>query len=237
MNSWLKKAVNFFARIFRGKDYNIDSSLPAGVIMGIIFRRIIELGRCLIRGVVFSFDLKKLVFIGKGVVLRNRKNISFGNGVTIGRYCLLDGLSENGIKIGNNVTIGDYTIMEASGTISDMGLGIIIGNNSGIGAFSFVGGAGGVTIGDNVIIGQRVSFHPENHNYDDVKVPIRLQGVNRKGITIENDCWVGANVVFLDGSYVGEGTVVAAGSVVRGSIPPYSVIGGIPCRILKSRQE
>jgi acetyltransferase-like isoleucine patch superfamily enzyme len=52
---------------------------------------------------------------------------------------------------------------------------------------------------------------------------------------IEDDCWVGANTTFLDGAHVGRGCVIAAGSLVRGEIPPYSVLVGSPARVLKSR--
>ena len=55
------------------------------------------------------------------------------------------------------------------------------------------------------------------------------------GILVEDDCWVGANVVFLDGAHVGRGSVVAAGAVVRGKIPAYSVVAGVPARVLRSR--
>jgi acetyltransferase-like isoleucine patch superfamily enzyme len=84
-------------------------------------------------------------------------------------------------------------------------------------------------------MGQRVSFHSENHKFDRIDIPIRLQGVSRQGITIEDDCWVGANVTFLDGAHVGRGCVIGAGSVVKGTIPPYSVIAGAPAKVLRSR--
>lgn len=78
-------------------------------------------------------------------------------------------------------------------------------------------------------------MHSENHNYKNVEIPIRLQGINRKGIKIGDDCWIGAKVTILDGTVLGNGCVVAAGAVVRGIIPPYSIIGGVPAKIIKSR--
>lgn len=90
-------------------------------------------------------------------------------------------------------------------------------------------------IGNDVIMGQWVSFHPENHNFESLDLPIRLQGVNRQGIVVEDDCWIGAKVTFLDGAHVGKGCVIAAGAVVRGVIPPYSVAAGIPAKVIKSR--
>jgi len=115
------------------------------------------------------------------------------------------------------------------------GEGLSIGKNSGIGDYAWIGAAGGVTIGSNVIMGQFVSFHSQEHEFDDTAMPIRQQGTTQRGITIGDDCWIGARVTFLDGSRVSEGCVVAAGSVVRGDIPPFSVIAGVPARVIRKR--
>jgi acetyltransferase-like isoleucine patch superfamily enzyme len=83
-------------------------------------------------------------------------------------------------------------------------------------------------------MGSYVSFHSENHNFSDTTKLIREQGVTSKGIKIGNNVWVGAKVSFLDGSTVGNHCVVAAGAVVNGAFPDYSVIGGVPAKILKT---
>lgn len=106
-----------------------------------------------------------------------------------------------------------------------------------MGAFSFIGAAGGVWIGENVIMGQRVSFHSENHCSDRSDIPICLQGVTRQGITVEDNCWTGENVVFLDGAHVGEGRIIGAGSVVRGNIPANLVAVGVPAKVIRSRTK
>jgi len=118
----------------------------------------------------------------------------------------------------------------------NVGEGARIGNNSAVDAYSFVGAAGMIEIGENVIMGQHVSFHAENHNFERTDIPIKLQGTRRQGIVVEDDCWVGSNTTFLDGSHVGRGCVIAAGSVVRGEIPAYSIAAGVPARVLRSRQ-
>lgn len=227
--------LQFIARHFKGEEYELDQGLPVSALLGLAVRRGISLARCMLRGI--ALNPHKLVFVSSCVELRNRKFISFGKGVTLGKNVTIDGLSREGVVIGDGVNIGPYTIIEASGTITNLGKGIRIGQYSGVGGFSFIGGAGGVVIGKNVIMGQWVSFHPENHNYGSLDLPIRLQGVSRKGIIVGDDCWIGAKVTFLDGALVGEGCVIAAGAVVRGEIPPYSIAAGVPAKVIKSRKE
>jgi len=230
MSRLLYSLLQWIACKFKGKQYELDTRLPLEALAGLAYRR----GISLLRGIILHPS--QPVFAASGVELRNRSLISFGKGVTLGRSVVIDGLSVEGVKIGNGANIGPYTIIEATGSITDLGKGIRIGSNSGIGGFSFIGGAGGVEIGKDVIMGQWVSFHPENHNYDRQDIPIRLQGVNRKGIVIGDNCWVGAKVTFLDGAHVGSGCVIAAGSVVRGKIPDNVIVAGVPARIIKSRQ-
>ncbi len=72
-----------------------------------------------------------------------------------------------------------------------------------------------------------------NHNYKDPSTPIYLQGETVSEITVEDDCWIGANVVITAGVKIGKHSVVAAGAVVTKSIPPYSVAVGNPARVIK----
>jgi acetyltransferase-like isoleucine patch superfamily enzyme len=174
------------------------------------------------------------VFMASGVNLRGASLIRFGKGVTLERGVIIDGLMRHGVKLGDHVRIGPYSTLLGA-PISNLGEGITMGANSAIDAYSFIGSSGPVTIGENVIMGQHVCFHPENHNFDRTDVPIKLQGTVRQGITIEDDVWVGANVTFLDGAHVGRGCVIGAGSLVRGNIPAYSVAVGAPARIVRSR--
>ncbi|MNY28347.1 putative acetyltransferase [compost metagenome] len=98
-----------------------------------------------------------------------------------------------------------------------------------------MGGSGGVSIGDDTIIAQYFSAHPENHIYEDVSVPIRQQGTRRAAICIGEDCWIGAKVTVLAGVTIGKGSIVGAGSVVTKDIPPHSIAIGNPARVVKTR--
>ena len=82
-------------------------------------------------------------------------------------------------------------------------------------------------------MGEYVSFHSENHIFSDTSKLIRKQGVTSKGIVLGNNIWVGAKATFLDGTVVGNNSVVAAGAVVKGKFPENVVIGGVPAKIIK----
>jgi acetyltransferase-like isoleucine patch superfamily enzyme len=158
-----------------------------------------------------------------------------GGLVRLGDHCLIDCTSRGGIHLGRNFKLGAFSRVIASGTLSDLGKGIRIGDNVGIGEFAYIGGAGGVEIGHDTIVGQYFSVHPENHVFSDPEVPIRDQGVTRKGIKVGQGCWIGARVTLIDGVSIGNNCVIAAGSVVTKSFPDKTVIGGVPARLLYSR--
>lgn len=179
-----------------------------------------------------SMPLKSIV--GRNAKTRFQHKIKWGKQMKIGESILLSGLGTEGIIFGNNVSIGDFSRIIVSTTFNDLGSFIKIGNNVGMGEFTYLGGAGGLEIGDDCIIGQYLSCHPENHNFENKEELIRMQGTTRKGIKIGRNCWIGSKVTFLDGVEIGYGCVVAAGSVVNKSFPAYSVIGGIPAKLLKT---
>lgn len=231
MNEILFRLLEKAIRHIKDKSYHIDRRIPIASIIRIFIDRLISL----LRSVAHGFNPLDQIFFGNNITIHSKRLFNAERGTSIGSFSYINALSSEGIKLGKNVSIGAYCRLEASGTITDIGKGIVIGNNSGMGAYSFIGGAGGVKIGSDVIMGQWVSFHSENHNFDNVDIPIRLQGINRKGIVIEDDCWIGAKATFLDGAHVGHGSVIAAGALVRGYIPPYSIAAGVPARVIRTR--
>lgn len=229
-------AINFIIRKIKKKDYELDPQIKSSVLLSIIFERIDNL----LRGTIKKIGVKsngKIIFVGKNVTLKNKRYIEFGNGVTLENNVVLDGLSREGLLLGNNVKIGSYTIIQCTGSLKHIGKGFRIGDNSGVGDYCFFGSAGGIKIGENVIMGQNVRFHSENHIFDRIDIPIREQGVNQKGIVVGDDCWIGAGVVFLDGVTVGRGCVIGANTLVNKDLPPYSIAVGNPVRVIKHRNK
>jgi acetyltransferase-like isoleucine patch superfamily enzyme len=233
MVNFLYRALEHGLSTLKKREYRLDRSIPLSLLVGTVLRRF----GWLVRGAVKCLVLQRrvgFVFMAPKVNLRNAALIRFGKGVTLERGVIVDGLSRDGIEFGDNVMIGPYSVIRA-GMLSNLGVGVRMGGNCSMDAYSYIGAGGPVTIGDNVIMGQHIAFHSENHEYDRVDIPIKHQGTRRKGIVIEDDCWVGSNTTFLDGAHVGCGCVIAAGSLVRGEIPPYSIVVGAPARVLRSR--
>ncbi|HEX2548554.1 MAG TPA: acyltransferase, partial [Gammaproteobacteria bacterium] len=139
---------------------------------------------------------------------------------------------------GSNVSFGPRSRIECTGNIQWIGKGIYVGDNVGLGTDNFYGCAGGITIGNDTIIGNFVSFHSENHNHDDLKVPIRSQGVSRIGIKVGSGCWIGAKSTILDGADIGDGCIIAAGALVTaGTYNAFGIYGGVPAKLIKYRSS
>lgn len=214
-------------------EYRIDRSVRPDWLLGIVSRRMTWLLRGFLKCLVLQRRFR-VVFMAPMVNLRNASGIRFGRGVTLERGAIIDGLSRDGVEIGDNVTIGAYSIIRSS-VLTNLGAGVRMGRGSAMDAYCFIGAAGPISIGENVIMGQHVSFHAENHKSGRTDTPIKLQGTERVGIVVENDCWIGSNTTFLDGAHVETGCVIGAGSIVRGRIPAYSVAVGAPAHVIKSR--
>lgn len=217
-------------------DYKVDENITDSVMLGIIF----EKGFMFLRGLWHKIFIKKskgLLFVGKRVQLKCRGKMIFKGTTLIEDGVKIDALSRGGIEVGENFSIGRNSIIECTGVIRELGEKLTIGKNVGIAANAFISMRGPVTIGDDTIFGPNVAIHAENHNFNDAKVPIRLQGATRKGVTIGSDCWIGSNVKILDGVTIGNGCIIAAGAVVNKDIPDYSIAGGIPAKIIKERDR
>ncbi|WP_434531453.1 acyltransferase [Haloarcula sp. NS06] len=96
-------------------------------------------------------------------------------------------------------------------------------------------GHGSIRIGTDVLIGPHTVLAAANHTFSDPKAPIIQQEISKEGIKINDDVWVGANCTILDGVTLGEGSVVAAGSVVTEPVPENAVVAGVPAKQIGTR--
>jgi acetyltransferase-like isoleucine patch superfamily enzyme len=228
----LRKLTNKIASKIKKSEYTIDPSISNTDLASIVFGKFIMLARGIFAS---ALSLKRgfPFFRGGSVALHHNSKIKFGRGCILHDNVTINALSVEGVRFGDNVTIPEHTFIRCTGVISMLGKGLSVGSNTGFGHYNFINAQGGVAIGDDVIIGPYVKILSENHNFDDPTTPIRLQGVSRLGIKIENNVWIGANVTILDGVTIGAGAVIAAGAVVNKDVPPATVFGGVPAKKLK----
>jgi acetyltransferase-like isoleucine patch superfamily enzyme len=148
-----------------------------------------------------------------------------GKGTCVRRRTRMDVVPWNKFELGAYSTIEDFSAI-------NNGVGsVIIGDKTKIGLSNTI--IGPVIIGNNIRLAQNITLSGLNHNYQDVCLPIHVQGVSTSPIVIEDDTWIGANVVVLAGVKIGKHSIIAAGSVVTKDIPPFSVAVGNPARIIK----
>ncbi len=194
-----------------------------------------------------GFMLRKIFFplllksVGKGVV--------FGRNMTI-RH-------PHKIIIGAHSTLDDYTVLDAKGKENK---GLIIGENVYLGRGSILSCKEGSIILDDFcnisancallseteirlgkycfLAGQCYLVAGGNHSFDKIDMPIMFQpSLDKGGISIADDVWLGASVTVLDGVSIGRGCVVGAGAVVRDSLQDYDIAAGVPARKIKSRRS
>lgn len=218
-----------------GKDgLKLDERIGAGYLAGQCWKY----GWMMVRGFllgVFYGNISNRVFIGSRVKIVRKKYLRAGHGCRLEDRVSIHALSEKGVVLGDHVLIGRGTRIECTGSLENLGRGISIGNRSTFSNDCFFGAAGGIEIGEDVVAGQFIRFHSENHDFDDRNVLIRKQGVSHKGIKVGNNCWIGSGVVFLDGARLGDGCVVGANAVVSKEFPDNCVIAGVPAKILRYR--
>ena len=224
------RCLNWMIARVKREPFVLSPDIPIGYILSFMFSKLI----CLCWGCI---RLKKIgpYFVHPTSKIKASSNISMGRNFSVGRNCYIDALSEQGLVLGNNVSMGFHTHIELTGSMKLLGKGMIVGNNVGLGSHGHYGsGAGLLSIGDDTIFGNYVSIHPENHIYSDKSKPIRLQGVQSVGgVSIGNNCWIGAKATILDGTHIGNNCIVAAGAVVKGTFPDNVIIGGVPAKIIK----
>jgi len=171
--------------------------------------------------------------IGRNVTIRHPHKVRIGSNVVIDDNVVLDakGSGEEGITLGDGVVLSRGTVLSCKGgsiSLDDRA-------NFSIGCLVHAGGP--VRVGKHCLLAAGCYLvGVGNHSFDRVDVPMMSQPSISKGLTLEDDVWMGAKVVVLDGVLVGHGSVVGACSLVNKSIPEYSIAVGSPAKVIRKRR-
>lgn len=151
---------------------------------------------------------------------------------SLGRRC---GLGRRIRFAGNlEIRIGDRSAVLNNVTIVGEG-SISIGKDSCIGDSCIVATHSKITIGDNVMVAAFCYIIDSDHAFDDTHLLVMQQGINVDPIVIENDVWIGAHTIILKGTHIGAGAIIAANSVIKGTIPNRAIVYGSPGRVIGYR--
>ena len=138
-------------------------------------------------------------------------------------------------EIEDGVTVDSFVKIKPAGGTGNIVIGAGSTINSGVAIYS----GNGVTIGKRCAIAANCTFAPVNHEYADPDTPIVEQKFmpSRGGVIVEDDVWIGANAVLLDGAICRSGCIVGAGAVVRSEIPRNAICVGVPARVIAYRGD
>lgn len=135
---------------------------------------------------------------------------------------------------------GAMLFFEQCGKDVDVGKGakvssrLSIGDRSGIGDRSHIQGI--VKMGNDIMMAPEVAIIATNHNYTTTDIPMNQQGHTDEMIEIGDDCWLGYRAIICAGVKIGKGSIVAAGAVVTKDVPEYSIVAGVPAKVIKLRR-
>ena len=128
---------------------------------------------------------------------------------------------------GNNVNIEKGAVFTPE---------VSIGNNSGIGINCELWGE--IIIGDDVMMGPEIVIYTSGHSHKRVDLPMIKQGGDEcKKVIINDDCWIGRRAIIMPGVTIGKGSIIGAGAVVTKDVPEYSIVGGVPAKVIKNRKN
>ena len=147
----------------------------------------------------------------KGLRIEYPLNLELGSFSYFGFDCKIYASELSRIKIGSNCAFNSNVMINARGK-------------------------GNIVIGNNVLVGPNVVIRSSDHAFNNLNLNINDQGMKDGEIIIKDNVWISSNCVILQNVIIGEGSVIAAGAVVTKNVDPYSVVGGVPAKLIKKRQ-
>jgi acetyltransferase-like isoleucine patch superfamily enzyme len=204
-----ESTADAIAQIFRDNPFS-----PAmQILMDRVCRRI--------RGAIISSGLQAPELrLGPGCRILGGRHMRLGRGISAGRNLWLEAVTSYGsqkflpqVIIGNNVCFSNCVHISSISSVS-VGNGVLFGSH--------------IYVGDH----NHGVYRGDFQNSPD-EPPARRKLGGGGPVIIEDNVWIGDNTVILGPAHIGRGSIVGAGSLVRGTVPPGSIVGGAPCRILK----
>ncbi len=194
----------------------------------------LDAGCVIADGVQLQSDSAPLALAARVRVGRNSRLWAHTGPIAIGESVSI-GDGNTWIATAQGIAIGAHCDFTHAVTLDSAGGRIEMNEKSGVGPNSILYGHGGLRIGRGVAIAGLTMLVPGNHRIDRLDIPIRAQGIEPLPIEVGDDVWIGANVVVLGGARIGDGAVIAAGAVVRGTIEPRTIVAGVPARVIATR--
>lgn len=184
-------------------------------------------------------QLIKVETIFFSVLIKNQF-AEFGNNIAIGKGGVF--ISPQYVKVGSNIKIGRRCVIECwdhyrGGTTFDFSPELVIGDGSAIGDESHISCARKMVIGNHVLMGRKIFITDNNHGSSirqELDMAPDMRPLSSKGeVIIEDNVWIGEKVSIMPGVTIGKGAIVAANAVVTKDVPAYSIVGGVPAKVIK----
>lgn len=178
--------------------------------------------------------LERLGDVGPNDAMAQRFG-SFGDGACLA-FPLSVVFGERSIHVGDGTLIGKYATMSVGYGPTQERLperGLVIGARTVIGARACITAHESIEIGDDVWFGQDVFISDASHGYQDPDAPVGSQFGAHQAVRIGSGSWIGHGAIILPGTSIGRNVVVAAGSVVRGTVEDHAIVGGVPARPIR----
>ncbi|KAI7260234.1 hypothetical protein KC345_g10118 [Hortaea werneckii] len=147
---------------------------------------------------------------------------------TFGEACFV---SPKAVVLPDQLQMGDRSYIAGAAIIRSTRL--VMGSDCSVNSYSIL--TGDITMGNGVRIASHASIYGFNHGFASTEIPVFRQPLTVKGIIIGDDVWIGANAVILDGVQIGSHSIIAAGAIVTKDVAAYSIVGGNPAKLIRSR--
>lgn len=175
---------------------------------------------------VFNSQFSRYIPLIRGLFFQHKFK-SVGKKCSIGKRVQII-VKNNNYYLSERVAIRDNVLIAGGGTL-------MIGKGTTVNEGSIITCTNRVEIGENVMLAPRCYILDVDHKFSRKDVPINKQGYTTGVVKIGNGVWLGAQVVVTKGVTIGEGAIVAANSVVTKDVPPYTIVGGVPAKVIKER--